>query len=143
MYTGIDSEPGAGAAGRRAADYLRHRWRRHTGAAITVPRRRYLAAARGPQARRRVRAHGIAGGEDAGMRILEWACLDAQARAAVLRRPSFATAGETSAGVVAILAAVAAPGAEALRDSGHRIDGLDLVAFAAAAPKLPSAKHAA
>src|SRR3546814_20707479 len=99
MYTGIDSEPGAGAAGRRAADYLRHRWRRHTGAAITVPRRRYLAAARGPQARRRVRAHGIAGGEDAGMRILEWACLDAQARAAVLQRPSFATAGRRARGL--------------------------------------------
>src|SRR3546814_10445185 len=58
-----------------------------------------LAAARGPQARRRVRAHGIAGGEDAGMRILEWACLDAQARAAVLQRPSFATAGRRARGL--------------------------------------------
>jgi len=76
------------------------------------------------------------------MRILEWAGLDAQARATVLQRPSFATAAETSAGVVAILGAVAARGDQALRDYGLRFDGVDLPAFEVGAAEFAAA-HAA
>ena len=64
------------------------------------------------------------------MRRIEWNELSAAERATVLRRPSQATAPETSAAVAEILEAVRAGGDAAARDCTARFDRVELSDFA-------------
>src|SRR5690606_42127321 len=108
----------AAAARRRAADDAAGRRRRHVGAAGAVPWRHDLAAAGGPQARRRARADGAAGREDAGMSTLaqrlDWSRVDAAARARALQRPAPAVAAPTRPSATALMHAAHGRGHAAL-----------------------------
>lgn len=84
------------------------------------------------------------------MRILQWQSLDEAARAAALRRPAQAAAGDIEARVEAILATVRDSGDTALRELTAQFDGVVLDDFevpddsrAAAAASLPVEARAA
>src|SRR5690606_35673706 len=114
------------AARRRAADGDAGRRHRHAGAAGPVPRQHELAAAGRPETGRCARPAGAAGREDAGMKLLEWATLDAAQRAGLLRRPGRATSAATTTLVAGILDGVAARGDAAVREYALRLDGVDI-----------------
>src|SRR5690606_29709457 len=101
----------ATAAGCRVADGDAGGRRGSSGTAGPLPRSVDLAAAGGPEARRRHGPDGAASGRNAGMSAtaepairpgnrLQWRMLDAATRASALRRPAQASGAET-AGIVA------------------------------------------
>src|SRR5690606_34034721 len=117
------------------------------GAAGAVPRRDDLAAAGGPQARRRARADGAAGREDAGVsgqlaHRLEWASLDAGARDAALQRPVQSVAGTTRESVAALVDDVRGRGDVALREISERFDGVAPASFEVTAEEFSAAEAA-
>src|SRR5690606_14818377 len=117
------------AARRRAADDAAGRRCRHARAAGAVPWRHDLAAAGGPQARRRAWPDGAAGREDAGVstglvRRLDWSALDADARAQALQRPAQQVAAQTRAAVEALVEDGRVRGDAALREITLRFDGV-------------------
>jgi len=77
-----------------------------------------------------------------GMQVVEWATLDASARAAALRRPSQKIADETRTAVAAVLEAVQARGDAALREITARFDKVELSTFAVTPAEFAAAEAA-
>jgi histidinol dehydrogenase len=76
------------------------------------------------------------------VRLLDWAGLDAGARAEVLARPSIAASASTRDGVARILESVAARGDDALREFGERYDGVRLESLEVGEAEFVAARHA-
>lgn len=76
------------------------------------------------------------------MKRVDWSHLDAQARAALLARPTQAVAAEVQQGVARIIAQVRADGDGALRALTRRYDGVELGALEVSAAEFAQADQA-
>src|SRR5690606_13354020 len=118
-------------------------WRYGDPPADHVQRRAQLAAAGGTGACRRARIDGAGRGEVAGMNMLEWNALDAEAQRRALPRPVQAVAAQTRETVAALIAQVRAAGDDALRQISARFDGIAPESFEVSAAAFAAAARAA
>ena len=76
------------------------------------------------------------------MRVLEWQCLDASARSAVLARPAQHASDASLGEVREIIDTVRSDGDAALRALTRRFDQVDLDEFAVSAAEIAAARQA-